>query len=205
PSGMDTNSIPDPRSGSETSKTPRTQWESDSGLEKRATHCYNGDGLRGFSYLSAMENPLLTPFGTPFESIPFNDITTAHFKPAILQLIADAKKEIDAIVDNPEPASFANTIAAMDHAGKALHIASATFFNLDAAETNDEIQQLAQELSPILAEYSNDIMLNEGLFSRVKQVHDDTDPDTLTPEAARLLDKTYRGFARNGALLSDAD
>src|SRR5690606_20523237 len=80
-----------------------------------------------------------------------------------------------------------------------------TFFNLDAAETNDEIQQLAQELSPILAEYSNDIMLNEGLFSRVKQVHDDTDPDTLTPEAARLLDKTYRGFARNGALLSDAD
>ncbi|HWK98920.1 MAG TPA: M3 family metallopeptidase [Parapedobacter sp.] len=148
-----------------------------------------------------MSNPLLNPFGTPFDSIPFKAITTEHFKPAILQLIADAKKEIDTIVDNPAPADFINTIAAMEHAGKALNIASVTFFNLDAAETNDEIQQLAQELSPILAEYSNDIMLNEGLFNRVKQVHDETDPATLTPEEARLLDKTYQGFARNGALL----
>ncbi|MGV3762737.1 M3 family metallopeptidase [Parapedobacter sp.] len=152
-----------------------------------------------------MDNPLLKPFGTPFDSIPFEDIEAAHFKPAILQLITNAKKEIDAIVDNPEPANFANTIAALEYAGKTLNIASATFFNLDAAETNDDIQQLAQELSPILAEYSNDIMLNEGLFSRVKQVHDETDPASLTPEAARLLDKTYQGFARNGALLTAED
>ena len=150
-----------------------------------------------------MSNPLLKPFGTPFDSIPFKDIKTEHFKPAILQLVADAKQEIGTIVDNPAPADFTNTIAAMEHAGKALNIVSATFFNLDAAETNDEIQQLAQELSPILAEYSNDIMLNEGLFNRVKQVHDNTDPATLTPEEARLLDKTYQGFARNGALLPD--
>ncbi|MEC3879704.1 M3 family metallopeptidase [Parapedobacter sp. 10938] len=149
-----------------------------------------------------MSNPLLKPFGTPFDTIPFENIKTEHFKPAILQLITNAKKEIDAIVENPEPANFANTIAAMEYAGKALNIASATFFNLDAAETNDEIQQLAQELSPILAEYSNDIMLNEGLFNRVKRVHDETDPASLTPEAARLLDKTYQGFVRNGALLT---
>lgn len=155
-----------------------------------------------FKYMS---NPLLKPFGTPFDSVPFEDLKTEHFKPAILQLIGNAKKEIDAIVDNPEPADFANTIAAMEYAGKSLNIASATFFNLDAAETNDEMQQLAQELSPILAEYSNDVMLNEGLFSRVKQVHDDVDPATLTPEEARLLDKTYQSFARNGALLGDAD
>src|SRR3546814_8245813 len=88
-----------------------------------------------------MSNPLLKPFGTPFDSIPFEDIKTEHFKPAILQLITNAKKEIDAVVDNPEPADFDNTIAVMEYAGKALNIASATFFNLDSAETNDEIQQ----------------------------------------------------------------
>lgn len=150
-----------------------------------------------------MNNPLLRPFGTPFDSVPFDNIQTEHFKPAILQLITDAKGEIDAIVNNPAPADFANTIAAMEHAGKRLNIASATFFNLDSAETNDEIQQLAQELSPILAAYSNDIMLNEGLFQRVKQVHDEVDESTLRDEEARLLDKTYKGFVRNGALLSD--
>ena len=152
-----------------------------------------------------MSNPLLQPFDTPFDSIPFDRIKTEHFKPAILELIASAKKTIDAIVSRPGPADFTNTIAAMEHAGKALDIASATFFNLDSAETNDEIQQLAQELSPILAEYSNDIMLNQPLFNRVKQVHDETDPASLTPEEARLLDKTYKGFARNGALLTDTD
>jgi len=149
-----------------------------------------------------MNNPLLRPFGTPFDSVPFDRITAAHFKPAILQLITEAKAEIDTIVTNPAPADFANTIAAMEHAGKKLNIASATFFNLDSAETNDEIQQLAQELSPILAEYGNDIMLNEELFQRVKQVHDEADESTLTDEEIRLLDKTYKGFARNGALLS---
>lgn len=162
-------------------------------------------GSEIFSKFAHMNNPLLKPFGTPFDSVPFGDLKTEHFKPAILQLIANAKKEVDAIVANPEPANFTNTIAAMEYVGKSLNIASATFFNLDAAETNDEIQQLAQELSPILAEYSNDIMLNEALFKRVKQVHDETDPATLTPEEARLLEKTYQGFARNGALLSDAD
>ena len=152
-----------------------------------------------------MSNPLLMPFGTPFDSIPFDRIKTEHFKPAILALITSAKDTIDTIANQSEPATFSNTIAAMEHAGKALDIASATFFNLDSAETNDEIQALAQELSPILAEYSNDIMLNQQLFGRVKQVYDNTDPATLTPEEARLLDKTYKGFTRNGALLSDAD
>lgn len=149
-----------------------------------------------------MDNPFLRPFDTPFDCIPFESIKTEHFKPAILQLIADAKGEIDAIVDNPDPADFVNTIAAMDRAGKQLNIASATFFNLDAAETTDEIQQLAQELSPILAEYGNDIMLNEGLFQRVKRVHDEVDTVALSAEEARLLDKTYKSFVRNGALLS---
>src|SRR3546814_11954261 len=92
-----------------------------------------------------MSNPLLKPFGTPFDSIPFEDIKTEHFKPAILQLITNAKKEIDAVVDNPEPADFDNTIPVMEYAGKALNIASATFFKPVSSETNHEIQQLAQE------------------------------------------------------------
>lgn len=149
-----------------------------------------------------MSNPFVRPFGTPFHSVPFDQIKTEHFKPAILQFIDEAKAQIDTIVSNPAPPDFTNTLAAMEHAGKALEIASATFFNLDSAETNDEIQQLAQELSPILAEYSNDIMLNEGLFQRVKQVHDEVDDSLLTAEQRRLLDKTYKGFTRNGALLS---
>ncbi|MBK1440458.1 M3 family metallopeptidase [Parapedobacter sp. ISTM3] len=152
-----------------------------------------------------MDNPLLKPFGTPFDSVPFESLKPEHFKPAVLQLIEEAKQEIDAIVSNPAPPDFANTIAAMEYAGKRLNVASATFFNLDAAETNDDIQQLAQELSPILAAYSNDIMLNSGLFQRVKQVHDEADESTLTPEEVRLLDKTYKSFARNGALLSAED
>ncbi|SFC09845.1 peptidyl-dipeptidase Dcp [Parapedobacter composti] len=152
-----------------------------------------------------MENPLLKPFDTPFDSVPFHRIKPEHFKPAILHLIEAAKKEIDAIVHQPAAADFANTIAALEHAGKQLNIASATFFNLDAAETNDEIQQLAQELSPLLAEYSNDIMLNEALFQRVKQVHDEADESALSAEEVRLLDKTYKGFVRNGALLSAED
>ena len=156
----------------------------------------------GPTILIRMDNPFLKPFGTPFDSVPFESIKTEHFKPAILQLIQQAKAEIDTIVDNPAPAGFENTIAAMERAGRQLDIASATFFNLDAAETTDEIQQLAQELSPILAEYGNDIMLNEGLFQRVKQVHDEADPTSLSPEETRLLDKTYKGFVRNGALLS---
>ncbi|RQP15746.1 MAG: M3 family peptidase [Parapedobacter sp.] len=149
-----------------------------------------------------MNNPLLQPFGTPFDSIPFESLKPEHFKSAILQLIEDAKQEIDAIVDNPAAPDFDNTLVALEQVGKRLNIVSATFFNLDSAETNDEIQQLAQELSPILAAYSNDIMLNKGLFQRVKQVHDTVDEQSLNSEESRLLDKTYKGFVRNGALLS---
>src|SRR3546814_4326437 len=99
-----------------------------------------------------MSNPLLKPFGTPFDSIPFEDIKTEHFKPAILQLITNAKKEIAAVVDNPEPADFDNTIAVMEYAGKALNISSATFLHLASAETHDDIKKMEQELSQILVE-----------------------------------------------------
>src|SRR5690606_16249721 len=89
--------------------------------------------------------------------------------------------------------------------GKQLDVISATFFNLDAAETNDYLQQLAQELSPLLAEYNNDIMLNEALFHRVKHVYEHADRSALTAEENRLLEKTYKSCVRNGALLSEAE
>ncbi len=149
-----------------------------------------------------MNNPLLEPFHTPFQSVPFESLKEEHFKPAILECIQQAKKDVADIVNNSESPTFANTIAALEAAGTRLNIVSATFFNVDAAETNDEIQQLAQELSPILAEYSNDIMLDEGLFQRVKHVYE-ADHSALSHEDLRLLEKTYKGFVRNGALLTD--
>lgn len=151
------------------------------------------------------KNPFLQKFNTPFESVPFNDIKQEDFKPAIVQLIDEAKLEIDKIANNPEPSTFENTLLAMEGIGKELNIAATAFFNLHSAETNDYLEELAQELSPILTEYGNDITLNQALFTRVKAVHDQTDPSALTKEEFRLLDKSYKSFTRNGALLSDED
>jgi len=148
-------------------------------------------------------NPLLSNFETPFQSIPFEEIKQEDFQPAILESIEQAKKEIDTICNNTETPSFQNTIVALEQAGKKLHIAAEAFFNLNAAETNDYLQELAQQLSPKLAEYGNDITLNERLFERVKQVHDHTSPEDLSAEEYRLLDKTFKSFSRNGALLEE--
>ncbi|WP_353186324.1 M3 family metallopeptidase [Parapedobacter lycopersici] len=152
-----------------------------------------------------MSNPLLHPFDTAFQSVPFEQIQQEHFKPAMLEWISRAKTEIADLVDNEAAPDFANTIAALERVGKQLDVVSSTFFNLDSAETTDYLQQLAQELSPLLAEYNNDLMLNEALFRRVKHVVEHTDRSALTAEENRLLDKTYKSFVRNGALLSEAE
>lgn len=148
-----------------------------------------------------MSNPLLQSFDTPFESVPFEQIDQEHFKPAMLECIRQAKAAISSIAENNDAPDFNNTVAALEGVGKQLDIVSAAFFNLDAAETNDYLQQLAQELSPLLAAYNNDIMLNEELFLRVKQVYEQSDDSALTGEEHRLLEKTYKSFVRNGALL----
>lgn len=150
-------------------------------------------------------NLLLHPFQTLFESVPFEDIKQEDFKPAVLAGIDAARQEIEAIVANPDKPSFRNTIAALDRSGQQLNRVTEAFFNLTSAETNDYLEQVQEELSPLLAEYSNDITLNEGLFQRVKSVADHTDRTTLTKEEERLLDKTYKSFTRNGALLSGSD
>ena len=146
-------------------------------------------------------NPLLKDFSTPFHTAPFSKLKNEHFLPAFKQAISDAKSEIDYIVSNPEVPTFKNTIEALEFAGQQLERISAIFFNLNSAETNDEIQKIAQEVSPLLAEFSNDITLNESLFERIKTVYEQKDMFQLTVEQKTLLDKKYKSFSRNGANL----
>lgn len=144
-------------------------------------------------------------FETPFESVPFEQIQKEDYKPAFEEGLKTGRKEVQEIVGNPATPTFANTIEALEKAGRQLDLVAEIFFNLNSAETNDYFESLAQEVSPWLAEYGNDITLNQQLFARVKYVWDHTDKKSLTEEQFRLLDKTYKGFTRNGALLSDED
>ena len=132
-------------------------------------------------------------------------IKNEEFLPSFKTAIEKARKEIDAIVENPEHPTFKNTIEALEYSGHELDRISSIFFNLNSAETNDEIQKIAQEVSPLLSEFGNDITLNEDLFKRVKAVYDQKDSLTLTTEQATLLDKKFKGFSRNGALLNEED
>ncbi|MFA6059737.1 MAG: M3 family metallopeptidase [Taibaiella sp.] len=152
-----------------------------------------------------MSNPLLAPFKTPFESVPFQDIKQEDFKPAIIASIEAAKKEIDDLVSDTAAPTFENTIVTLEATGKQLNRATEAFFNLTSAETNDYLEQVQEDVSPLLAEYGNDITLNEGLFKKVKTVFEQTDKSKLSKEDFRLLDKTYKSFTRNGALLNDED
>lgn len=144
-------------------------------------------------------NPLLSPFDTA----PFSKIKNEHFKPAFLQSIEEARAEIDAITENTDAPTFENTIEALEFSGQQLDRISSVFFNLNSAETNEEIQKIAQEISPLLSEFGNDITLNEALFKRVKAVYDQKDNLELTVEQNTLLDKKYKSFSRNGANLSE--
>jgi len=146
-------------------------------------------------------NPLLQPF----DIAPFQQIKSEHYKPAIKEAIALAKAEIDQIVNNIDTPTFENTTVALDFTGEKLNRITSIFFNLNSAETNDEIQKIAQEVSPWLSEFRNDITLNEALFKRVKSVFDTKENLELTPEQSMLLEKQYKGFARNGANLNDDD
>ena len=152
-----------------------------------------------------MANPLLEKFETPFENAPFSKIKNEDYKPAFIQAIEEAKAEIDAITANPEAPTFANTIEAMELSGEKLGRISSIFFNLNSAETNDEIQEIAQEVSPLLSEFGNDVRLNQDLFERIKVVYNQKDSLNLTDEQAYLLEKKYKGFSRNGANLNEED
>lgn len=144
-------------------------------------------------------NPLLSPFDTA----PFSTIKNDHFKPAFLKAMEDARAEIDTITYNTESPSFENTIEALEFSGQNLDRISSIFFNLNSAETNEEIQKIAQEVSPLLSEFGNDITLNEDLFKRVKEVFEQKNALNLSTEQSTLLDKRYKSFSRNGANLSE--
>ncbi|MEL4306546.1 M3 family metallopeptidase [Joostella sp. CR20] len=150
-----------------------------------------------------MANLLNHTFTTPFQTAPFSAIKNEDFLPAIQEEINKTKAEIDAITSNTDAATFENTIEALEFSGAQLDRITSIFFNLNSAETNEEIQKLAQQISPLLSEFGNDIRLNEALFKRVKTVWEAKDTLSLTKEQKMLLDKTYKGFARNGANLPE--
>lgn len=151
------------------------------------------------------KNPLLENFNTPHHTPPFDRIKTEHYEPAFKQAIADAQKDIETIVSSSANPDFENTIAALDKAGEKLGEISSVFFNLNSAHTSDQIQQTAQQVSPMLTEYSNSIYMNPQLFDRVKQVYENRETLTLTPEQSTLLKDTWKSFIKGGANLQGAD
>lgn len=148
-------------------------------------------------------NPLLTDSTLPYGAPQFDKIKTEHYLPAFEQAITEAKAEIDAIVNNPDAPTFENTIAALDEAGGRLNDAAGIFYNLMEADTNDQMQGIAEKVSPMMTEYSMYVSLNEPLFARVKAVHESA--EGLEPDQARLLEKTWKSFVRSGANLGAED
>lgn len=150
-----------------------------------------------------MHNPLLVEFSTPFETLPFDQIKAEHFLPALEKEIEKTKVEINQIIQNPASPSFENTIEAIERSGKKLGIVSGALFNLNSAETSKALQEVTQKAAPILTALQNDIRLNEVLFKRILKVYEQKNTASLTPEQETLLEKEYKGFVRNGALLSE--
>ena len=144
-------------------------------------------------------NPLLKPFDVP----PFSKLNDSHYKPAFLEALRIAEKEVEAIANSREEATFENTIEALEFSGQQLERVASLFFNLNSAETNDKIQEIAKDISPLLAKFSNDIVLNEKLFSRIKHVFETVDKNSLSAEENTLLEKKYKNFSRNGANLKE--
>ncbi len=149
-------------------------------------------------------NPLLSEWTAPFGTPPFGEIKEAHFMPAFQEGMARQKKEIEVIVSSEEPATFANTIEALERSGALLTRVSYVFGVLTSANTNEELQKIQADLAPIRSKHRDDIVLNAGLFDRVKAVNDAKDTLGLNPEEARLLEKTYKFFVRSGAALDEA-
>lgn len=150
-------------------------------------------------------NPFFEAYDTPFEVPPFDKIQNGHFSPAIMEGIKQQQSEIDAIVNNSEDPTFANTIEAMEKSGELLSKVSTVFYNYNSANTNDSIQAIAKELAPEISKHSDNISLNEKLFARVKSIWENKEALGLNAEQQKLLEKSYKSFVRNGANLNEAD
>jgi len=151
------------------------------------------------------ENPFYCDWDTPFEVPPFDKIKFEHFKPAFLKGMEEEIAEVDAIINNPEEPTFDNTIRAMQFTGKLLQKVRRAWGPLTGANTNDSIQALQREMSPLFSKHSDDISLNEKLFERIKSVYENREKFNLTPEESKLLEDQYLGFIRNGIGLSPED
>ena len=157
---------------------------------------------RHYPHMTSHTNPFLFPYSTLHNAIPFDKITTNDYEPAIIEGMKEENEEIDNIVSNPESPTFENTIAPYEKCGRLLERVTTVFFNLQSAETNDELDNLAQKITPELSKHANDIMLNEKLFKRIKYVYEHR-PENLGAEETTLLEKIYESFVRNGALLNN--
>ncbi|MGD8781800.1 MAG: M3 family metallopeptidase [Ignavibacteria bacterium] len=157
----------------------------------------NGDAMS--------ENPFFTEWDTPFQTPPFDKIEEVHYLPAFKKGMEEHKKEVEAIVNNTEEPTFANTIEALEKSGALLTEVSRVFYSMTESMTNDNMQAIAKEVSPLLSKHSDDINLNPELFARVKKVYEKKDDLDLNTEQEKLLEKYYKDFVRGGANLNDAD
>jgi peptidyl-dipeptidase Dcp len=152
-----------------------------------------------------MENPLLTESTAPFGAPEFDKIKTEHYLPAFEAAIAEAKAEVDAIVANTEEPTFENTIEAMEYSGKTLNTVAGIFYNLMEANTDDQMQAVAEQIAPMMTEFSMYVSLNQDLFQRVKAVYEKRNELGLAQDQMKLLEDNYKSFVRGGANLSDED
>ena len=149
------------------------------------------------------DNPFFAEYSTPFGVPPFDKIQLEHYKPAFLEGMKQETAEVEAIINNPDEPTFENTIVALDQCGTLLRRVSSVFYGQNSANTNDEMQALSKELSPLLSKHSDDINLNPQLFARVKAVYDKREQLGLDKEQMKLLEETYKGFVRGGANLPE--
>lgn len=153
--------------------------------------------------MTEYQNPFLTAYHTPHQTVPFHLIKVEHYEPAIHQGMEEHNREIDAIINNPEEPTFENTIVALEKSGRLLERITTVFGNLLSAETSDEMETIAERVMPLLSEHNSNIYLNERLFDRIKEVYFNTDQGTLSQEDNMLLINTYDGFIRSGANLTN--
>jgi peptidyl-dipeptidase Dcp len=158
-----------------------------------------------FTAASLADNPLLTSYKTPYDVPPFDRIENRHFIPAYEQAMQEHNDEIDAIAGSTEAPTFQNTIAAYDYSGNRLEEVSLVFSNLNSAHTNDELQEIAREMTPRLSAHYSNIALNQDLFERIEKVYGQKDNSGLNAEQQKLLEETYKSFVRGGAALRGRD
>lgn len=159
-------------------------------------------GMTSCKKETSQTNPLLQEWDTPFHTAPFSKIKTSDYEPALKEAIKLHNQEIDSIVNNKEKPTFANTIEAYNYSGEMLARVQNVFYNIVSCNTNDEIEKLQETFSSLVASHNDDVMLNEGLFNRVKTVWDNRSKENLNAEQQHLLQKIYNSFIRRGALLS---